>query len=82
MSDKQIDISIIIIALNEEENLKRCLQSLPEGCEIIVVDSGSKDKTVEVAASYGAIVKYRLFDNYANQKNFALSCATRGWIFH
>jgi glycosyltransferase involved in cell wall biosynthesis len=76
-----IDLTVAIITLNEEESLPRCLRSLPPGCEIIVLDSGSKDRTVDIAKEFKARVETRAFDHYAAQKNAALDLATRGWVF-
>ena len=61
-------ISVTIITLNEKENLSRCLQSV-EGLadEIIVVDSGSKDQTCEIASALGAQVVKRDWTNYSDQ---------------
>ena len=75
-----LNLSVVIITLNEQENLKRCLSSLPKGCEIIVVDSGSTDKTIDVATSFGAKIYERAFDDFASQKNFAISKAKRSWV--
>lgn len=74
-------LSVTVITLNEEKDLPRCLESVENFAdEIVVVDSGSTDKTVDIAKKYGAKVYYRKFDNYANQKNFAASKATGEWI--
>lgn len=74
-------ISVTIITLNEEKNLSRCIQSV-EGLadEIIVVDSGSKDQTCQIASSLGAQVVRRSWTNYSDQKNFAASKASNNWI--
>ena len=74
-------ISATIISLNEEEHLGRCLQSI-QGLadEIVVVDSGSSDRTLEIAASYGAVVLKHQWSNYSDQKNFAASRASHDWI--
>ncbi len=75
-------ISAIIITLNEEENITKALESLKNlAGEIIIVDSKSQDKTVEIAKSYGAKVYFRDFDNFANQKNNAVTKAKGDWIF-
>ena len=63
-----IELSVVIITLNEEARLGRCLESLPEGVEVVVLDSGSTDKTVEVASKHGARTATRPFDDYASQK--------------
>lgn len=74
-------ISATLITLNEEKNIGKALKSLKSFVdEVIVVDSGSSDKTVEIAKTYDAKVFFRKFDNFANQKNFALSKATGDWI--
>lgn len=74
-------ISCVIITLNEEKDLTRCLVSVSDWVdEIILVDSGSTDKTVQIAKNYGAHVFVRQFDNYANQKNFADEKVTGDWI--
>lgn len=72
--------TVTVITLNEEDGLERCLKSVKEiAREIIIVDSGSTDSTTEIARRYGAKVVYRKFDNYANQKNFALQHVQTGW---
>lgn len=74
-------LTVTVITLNEEKNIKRCLESIKNlADEIVVVDSGSTDKTVEIAKSYRAKVFIREFDNFANQKNYAAQKATRRWI--
>ena len=62
-------ISVTIITLNEDENIKRCIDSIKEiASEIVLVDSGSTDNTVETAKQLGAKVYSRKFDNFADQK--------------
>ncbi len=74
-------ISVILITLNEEKNIKRAIESILDVAdEIIVVDSGSTDKTVEVAEKLGAKVFFRKFSNFADQKNWAMSKANNEWI--
>ncbi len=75
-----IDISVIIITLNEERDLPRCLRSIPPGCELIILDSMSSDKTEEIARSFGAQFYSRPFTNFSEQKNAALSYASRSWV--
>lgn len=70
---RKIDISVIILTKNEEKNLRDCLESLREFAKrVIVVDSGSKDKTIEIAKEYGADIYYNPFINYAKQFNWAI----------
>jgi len=75
-----LDLSVVIIAFNEEDQLPRCLKSLPPGAEIIVLDSMSEDNTAAIATSYGAQVFQRPFTNFAEQKNAALAYGTRNWV--
>ncbi len=65
-------VSALILTLNEELNLRRCLESLKWCDDILVLDSYSKDKTEEIARSFGARFVQRKFDNYAAQRNFGL----------
>ena len=78
-------LSVIILTYNEEVNLPTCLESLKGlDCEIFVVDSGSTDRTVEIARSYGAHVVEHPFENYAAQRNWAQSNLPLSgeWVFH
>src|SRR5258708_12331388 len=75
-------LSVCIITLNEEENLPRALASLAEiADEIVVVDSGSTDRTAEIAGQHGAAWFERAWTNYADQKNYAAECASNDWVF-
>lgn len=78
-------ISIALITLNEEANLPRTLESVkPLVCdgrgEIIVVDSGSTDRTIEIAQSYGARVFIEPWKGFAAQKNSAMEKASGDWV--
>ena len=73
-------LSLAIITLNEEKKLGDCLRSAAFVDEIIVVDSGSTDKTKEVAASFNARFVTRPFDNFARQKNTAIEHCAGEWI--
>ena len=66
-------ITALILTLNEENILAKCLNSLDFVDEILVFDSFSTDKTVNIAKSFKARVVQRTFDNYSNQRNAALS---------
>lgn len=66
------NISVLILTLNEEANLLRCLESLKWWDDIVVLDSFSTDKTVAIARQHGVQVVQRKFDNYAAQRNFGL----------
>ena len=78
-------LSVVVITRNEESNIGRTLESVQslvrEGQgEIIVVDSGSTDRTVEIARSYGAMVYIREWRGFADQKNWGLGQATGDWL--
>lgn len=73
-------ISGVLITRNEERNLPRALASLAFCDEIIVVDSGSTDRTLDLAAKLGARVEHRAWSGYADQKNFAAQQASHDWI--
>lgn len=67
------DISVIILTFNEEKHIIRCIKSLSTFTDkIFVVDSGSTDKTVELARSLGVIVVHNPWINYATQFNFGI----------
>jgi glycosyltransferase involved in cell wall biosynthesis len=74
-------LSVYIITYNEQENIRDCLESVKWADEIIVVDSFSDDKTVEIVRNYTDKVFQRRWDNIVNQRNFALSLATGDWVF-
>ena len=74
-------ISATIIAFNEERNIARAMESLRCCDEIVVVDSGSTDRTPEIAARLGARVIGNEWGGYARQKNLAAEQADHNWIF-
>ena len=73
-------ISATIIALNEERNIARAIESLRCCDEIVVVDSGSIDRTVEIAEKLGARVIESPWRGYAGQKNYATEQAAHDWV--
>lgn len=74
-------LSAIIITRNEADNIAACLESLSFADEIIVVDSGSTDETVDVALAAGATVeRTRDWPGFGPQKNRALDLATGDWV--
>jgi glycosyltransferase involved in cell wall biosynthesis len=76
-----VEISAVIITLNEERNLGRALESLATVAdEALVVDSGSTDRTREIAESGGARFLSRAWEGYARQKNYAASQARHDWV--
>ncbi|MBI3698245.1 MAG: glycosyltransferase family 2 protein [Acidobacteria bacterium] len=73
-------ISATLVTLNEESNLARALESLRCCDEIVVVDSGSHDRTLGIASRLGARVIETDWRGYAAQKNFAAEQAAHDWI--
>lgn len=73
-------LSVVVITCNEEERLRRCLTSTAWADEIVVVDSGSDDKTVEIAREFTDHVVVRAWDGFARQKNAAIERARGEWI--
>ena len=73
-------LTAAIITLNEEKDLPRTLESLGFADEVLVIDSGSVDKTVDVAMRHGARVIQHQFKSYADQRNFADGQAKSEWI--
>lgn len=73
-------ISVIIIAGNEENNISECLESVSWADEIVVVDSGSSDRTVDIARNYTTRVFVHQWEGYAAQKSYALSLASNEWV--
>ncbi|MFQ3174677.1 MAG: glycosyltransferase involved in cell wall biosynthesis [Flavobacterium sp.] len=81
ITDKAIHLSALIITYNEEHNIKQVLADLDFADEILVVDSFSTDKTIEIAQSFSNVkVTQHTFENYAIQRNFAISLAKGTWI--
>ena len=77
-------ISVLILTLNEEQNLPRCLESLKWCDDIVVLDSFSKDRTAEIARAAGARVVQRKFDNWATHQNWALANLSfkNPWVYY
>ena len=72
-------LSVAMIAMNEEANLPRTLETVRWADEIIVVDSGSRDRTIEIAQSFGAKTTYHAFGGHGEQKNVALDLCSSDW---
>ena len=75
-------ISVIVITRNEEENIESCLNSVKWADEIIVVDSVSKDKTVELAKKFTDKVFEKKWEGFAIQKRYALSLASNALVLN
>jgi len=72
--------SVVVITLDEEAHIRRCLESVAWADEIIVVDAESRDKTVQIAREFTDRVTSRPWPGFAAQKNFALEQGTADWL--
>ena len=76
-----LKLSIVVLTKNEERNIKDCLESVSGWAdEIIVLDDESADKTVEIAAKYGAKIISRKMDIEGRQRNFGYAQAKNQWV--
>ena len=81
MKKEKLSLSVSIITHNEENNIERCLKSIINiASEIIIVDLGSTDRTLEIAESFGVKVFVEKWQGYIIQKNLALKKCTKSWI--
>jgi len=74
-------VSVTIITLNEAEHIAAAIDSARWADEVLVVDCGSTDGTVDLARGTGAVVLCREWSGYVDQKNFAAERASHDWIF-
>jgi glycosyltransferase involved in cell wall biosynthesis len=75
-----MSVSVIVITKNEEANIERCLASVSWADEIVVVDSGSSDRTVEIARRFTPRIFNEAWRGFGPQKALALSRATGDWV--
>jgi glycosyltransferase involved in cell wall biosynthesis len=77
-------ISVIILTHNEETNIARCLDSVSWSDDILVIDSFSEDRTVEISKRHGARVIQRAFEDFSSQRNFASEQGNlkHEWVLH
>lgn len=74
-------LAVLILTYNEEKNIADCMASVHFADEIIVVDSGSTDETVNIAGKLGAKVAFHPMDEgFAGQRNFALTQTSADWV--
>lgn len=78
------NFSVVILTLNEERNLPACLRSVASCDDVVVLDSGSTDRTAEIARQAGARVFVRKFDSFGGQRNHAQRhiAFRHPWVFH
>ena len=74
-------ITAIIPTFNEEIHIEKAIESVSFADEIIVIDSYSTDRTVELVKKYDVKLIQRVFDDFSTQKNFAISHAKNDWIY-
>ncbi len=79
---ENLPISVCVITLNEEENIERCLNSVQWADELLVVDSGSEDRTCEIAEECGARVVYNEWPGFIEQKQYATEAAKHDWVLN
>ena len=80
LSATRLPVSLTIITLNAAAQLEACIASAPFVDEVLVVDSGSKDGTVELAERLGARVVQQVWLGYGRQKQFAVDAAKNDWV--
>ncbi len=83
-SQKSVRLSVSMIIKNEEKMLAECLESVKDAAdEIIIVDTGSTDRSKEIAARYGAkIYDFAWADDFSEARNFSLSQCTGDWVLY
>lgn len=77
-------ISVLVLTLNEEKNLEACLQTFTWTDDVIVLDSGSTDRTRQIAEAAGARVFTRQFDDWSSHQNWAVRNLPfrNGWVYY
>jgi glycosyltransferase involved in cell wall biosynthesis len=75
-----VKLSVIVITMNEEDVIRRCLESVRWADQIVVVDSGSRDRTREICRELGATVVERDWPGPGAQRNRAIDLATGDWV--
>lgn len=75
-------ITAFIVCCNEERQIRRCLASVSWCDEIIVVDSGSQDRTLEIAKEFTQKILFRPWTGYVEQKRFALEHSSSEWVLN
>lgn len=76
-------VAVLILTFNEEKNIAECIASASFADEIVVVDSGSTDRTVSIAQELGAkCIYHSMEEGFAEQRNFALKQTNADWVFY
>src|SRR5436190_7920880 len=81
---QKIPCSVLVLTLNEEINLARCLESLRWSDDVVVLDSFSSDRTVDIAREFGCRVIQRKFDNWSSHQNWAVQNIqfNHPWVYY
>ena len=77
---EKVPLAVAVITKNEEENIRSCLQSISFAGQIVVVDSGSTDKTLEIAAEFGCETYSEGLRGFGPQKQLAIEKCRQPWI--
>jgi len=77
---EKILLSVAIITKNEKENIRQCLQSISFAGQIVIVDSGSTDNTLEIAAEFGCEIYSEAWRGFGPQKQSAIDKCSQPWI--
>ena len=75
-----MSLSVVLITLNSEKTISKTLEAVSWADEIVLVDLGSTDKTVEIARKFKVKIIYHAFEGYGLQKKFATQQASHDWI--
>ncbi len=76
----KVPVSVAIITKNEGENLRLCLQSVSFAGQVVIVDSGSNDKTLDIAAEFGCQIYHEQWHGFGPQKQLAINKCTQPWV--
>lgn len=80
MTAEKLPLSVAIITKNEEDRLPECLASVSFADEVVVVDSGSTDRTVDIARESGAVVHVEPWQGFGRQKQLAIDRCRHDWV--
>ena len=78
----KLPVSVFIITKNEEEHIEKTLKSVSLFDEVILVDSGSTDSTLDIAKRYGTKIYTHSWQGYAKQKQYAMSLCSNEWVLN
>ena len=73
-------LSVCIVCCDEEDSIRDCLESVRWADEIVVVDSGSEDRTLDIVREYTGRIEFRAWTGYTDQKNHAVGLAGHDWV--